>query len=195
MLQISVRAATPSDFQDIERLRVDAYNVRGYCSQSRVTEQCFLENQFALVAEIDGEAVGTMSVTYDRGEIPTDSVFPAETSSVRGLSKKIAYYGSFAVRVGMWRSGTNAIGQALIREAIMRTSAEGADAAIIVVNPRHVLFYQKLGLKEMARQDNMPGIEKAPAVMLAATGEDFKNLLARHEEISRAYDRKNRMRE
>ncbi|MDE2021649.1 MAG: GNAT family N-acetyltransferase [Patescibacteria group bacterium] len=131
------------------------------------------------MAEIDGEAVGTMSVVYDDGKLPTDELFSVETSRVRDTSTQLAYYGTFAVKAGMWRSGTNSIGLALIHEAVRRAKLDGVDAAIIIVHPRHVSFYKALGFEEVARRDDMPGLEKAPAVMLVITGKAAQDLFER----------------
>lgn len=178
MFQVTVRTAEHRDISKIMELKSDAYGVRGYCSQTGTYEQ-YLNNQFALMAEIDDEIVGTMSIMYDQGRIPTDEVFPDETAQVRSRANRVAYYGTFAVKPGMWRHGTRSVGLALIHEAIRLAKADQVDAAIIIVHPRHIPFYQRFGFKVVAKRDNMPGLEKAPAVMMVLMDGSCLERLAR----------------
>ncbi|MEK7060371.1 MAG: GNAT family N-acetyltransferase [Patescibacteria group bacterium] len=186
MFQITVRTAEIRDFPKIACLKRDAYSVRGYCSQGRAKEQYLIQKgEFALVAtRTDEEILGTMTVSYDDGGLPCDEWFPNETARVRDMSRKVAYYGTFAVKPGMWRSS---IGLALIRKAIARAGTDGIDAGICIVNPRHVAFYGTLGFKEVGRRGSMPGLDKAPAVMLAITGEAAQNLLLRSASGTRIF--------
>jgi len=176
---IVLRTAENCDLPKITNLKASAYSVRGYCSQEGAKEQYLThKNEFALVARIDEEIVGTMTVTYDRGKLPCDEWFPDETISVRKVSRKVAYYGKLAVEPDLWQSALS-IGFALIGEAIARASADGIDAGICIVHPRHVRFYKALGFEEVGQRDNMPGLEKAPAVMLVIAGEAVQYLLVR----------------
>ncbi|MHB1163518.1 MAG: GNAT family N-acetyltransferase [Minisyncoccota bacterium] len=174
--QITVRIAQPSDLPKIMEIKADAYSVRGYCSHSGANEQ-YLKNKFALVAEIGTNIVGTMSVMYDQETIPSDEVFPTETNAVRKVSKRVAYYGIFAVKAEMWKSGIRSIGIALIYEAITRARTDKVDAAIILVHPRHVRLYKALGFKMVGYKDEMPGLGKFPVVMLVLTGKKFQDLI------------------
>lgn len=179
MSHVTVCTAEICDFSRIACLKSDAYSVRGYCSQEGAKEQYLKNNEFALVAKSDDEIVGTMTVTYDDdGRLPCDEWFPDETARVREMSRQVAYYGKFAVEPDLWQSALS-IGFSLIGEAIARASADGIDAGICIVHPRHVRFYEALGFEVVGRQDNMPGLEKAPAVMLAIAGKSAQDLLAR----------------
>lgn len=183
MSQITVRTAELEDLLMIAELKRDAYGVRGYCSRKRAQEQYLnMKNEFALMAEIDGKTVGTMSVIYAEGgrKLPSDEYFPIQTDEVRKTSGKIAYYGTFAVQSGMWARGECSVGLALIREAIRRAKQEAINAKIIIVHPRHVSFYMALGFEEVARRDNMPGLEKAPAVMMVLAGVALQSLFAKY---------------
>ncbi|HUX81179.1 MAG TPA: GNAT family N-acetyltransferase, partial [Candidatus Paceibacterota bacterium] len=135
--------------------------------------------KFALVARADNEIIGTMSVMYDQGAIPSDEVFPNETTAVREVSTHVAYYGTFAVKTGMWKSGTHSVGIALIHEAIRKAKTDGVDAAIILVHPRHVRLYKALGFEMVGYKDEMPGLGKFPVVMLISAGKAWQELLAK----------------
>lgn len=181
MSSFTVRAAESGDLLEIPELKLGAYSARGYCSREGASEQYLVlnENEFALVAVTEtDEVVGSMVVTKDRGKIYADEVFEKETAEVRKTSRQIAYYGTFAVPKKFWRFG-NSIGEALIREAIARAIVDSVDAGICIVNPRHVKFYIDLGFTKVATCDNMPGLIKAPAVMMVITGESGQDLLAR----------------
>ena len=182
MSSITVHIAQSSDLPKIMEIKTDAYSVRGYCSHTGANEQ-YLKNRFALVAKVDNEIIGTMSVMYDQETIPPDEVFPDETARVRSVSKRVAYYGTFAVKTGMWRSGTRSIGIALIREAITRAKADGVDAAIILVHPRHVRLYRALGFEIVGSKDEMPGLGKFPVVMLISMGKAWQELLAKNTDV------------
>lgn len=178
-MSVTVRTAEICDFSRIACLKSDAYSVRGYCSQSRA-EQYLEQNKFALVAEKQKEIVGTMMVTYDEGKIPADEYFPEEMIRVRGVATRIAYYGSFAVKAGLWRLGIFSVGLALVREAIRRALDDRIEVAVIIVNPRHVSFYETLGFEEKARREEMPGLGvegKVPGVLMTVTRETFRNVI------------------
>jgi len=187
-MEITVRTAKSTDLSKVVELILDAYNVRGYSPIPGAIEQ-YLKNDNALVLVAEKakkEIVGTMSILFDTGKIPTDEVFPAETTRVRETSRQVAYLGSFAVRKEEWKTGMLSIGFALICEVIARASNYDANTAVIVVNPRHVRFYSNmLGFKKVAYCDNMPGLEKAPAVMMVLDSSGIQNLLARAPTRSR----------
>jgi ribosomal protein S18 acetylase RimI-like enzyme len=177
--QTAVHAAEPRDFPEIAKLIRVAYSKREYCSREEANEQYLIDNnEFALVVKIDDVVIGTMLVTYDCGELPCDELFEKETEAVRAVSKKVAYYGSFAVEPNFWQSEMS-IGFMLIGEAINMAIKDGVDAGICIVNPRHVRFYRALGFKIVGKTDNMPRLKKAPAVMLAITGKKARDLLFR----------------
>lgn len=186
-MEITVRTAKSTDLSKVVELILDAYNVRGYSPIPGAIEQ-YLKNDNALVliAQRANEIVGTMSILFDTGKIPTDEVFPTETAEVRKASRQVAFLGSFAVRKEEWKTGMLSIGFALICEVIARASNYDANTAVIVVNPRHVRFYSNmLGFKKVAYCDNMPGLEKAPAVMMVLDSSGIQNLLARAPARSR----------
>jgi N-acetylglutamate synthase-like GNAT family acetyltransferase len=183
--QITVRTAHRQDLTKILEIMSGAYSARGYCSHSRA-EQYLDNNKFALVAEKNQEIVGTMLVTYDEGNIPADEDFAEEMRNIRRGATKIAYYGSFAVKVGMWKLGILSIGLALVREAIARALDDGIETAVIVVNPRHQEFYAALGFVEIARREEMPGLGvegKVPGVLMTVTRETFRDVLRQKADL------------
>lgn len=191
MGKITVRAAELADLETVEQLVKDAFDVRGYNPKTGAIEQN-LKNDKALVLLAETaqkEAVGTMSILLDTGHLPTDQAFPGETAHLRNTSRQIAYLGSFGVPKKYWGAGMLSIGLALIREMIAwaASSDDRADTAVIVVNPRHVRFYRALGFEPVANRDNMPGLEKAPAVMMVLDSLGIQTLLARAASGSRLH--------
>lgn len=181
MLEINVRTAHPQDLESVLEIMFGAYSARGYCSKTGA-EQYLEENKYALVAEREGEIIGTMLVTYDEGKgtLPTDEYFEEQMLKVRTAASRVAYYGSFAVKTGAWRIGRLSIGLALIREAIDRALEAGIEAAVIIVNPRHVRIYEELGFETKAIREEMPGLGiegKIPGIFMVATKETFKGVI------------------
>lgn len=184
MSPVTVRTARRHDLTKIMAIKSSAYSARRYCSQSGA-EQYLEKNKYALVAEKEQEIVGTMLVTYDEGNIPVDEYFPEEMRAVRSTATRIAYYGSFAVKAGMWRLGIFSIGLSLICEAIRKANEDGIEAAIIIVNPRHVQFYESLGFKAIARREEISGLGlegKVPGVLMVVTRQTFREGFVRQKD-------------
>lgn len=191
MSPVTVRTARRQDACKILEIMSGAYGARGYCSQSGA-EQYLDDNKYAyaLVAEKNGDIVGTMLVTYDEGNIPVDEYFPKEMRTMRSTATRMAYYGSFAVKAGMWRIGIFSIGLSLICEAIRRANEDEIEAAIIIVNPRHVSFYESLGFEAIARREEMPGLGlegKVPGVLMVVTRQTFRGGFVRQKDDLRVY--------
>lgn len=183
MSKITIRAAESGDLLEIPELKLGAYKAVGYYHQDVETEEYLVlkENEYAIVAATKtDEVVGSMIITYDRGELYSDTIdeFIEETKKVRKISRQIAYYGTFAVPPELWRCG---IGLALIKAAIGRAIDDGADAGICIVNPDHERFYVDLGFKRVASCANMPGLINAPGSMMVIVGEAAQDLIIRYK--------------
>lgn len=187
--QVSVRTGNLHDLQRMMEVKSDAYGARGYCSEGGRT---VLEEgkEFALVAEEQGELVGTLLVTVDTFRkdgkpLPVvDKIFPVEVARIREASTCLAYYGSFAVKKDRWRAGLTSVGLPLICAAIRRASEDGVDAAVIVVNPDDVRFYLFLGFEVVAECDDIPELAeegKVPGVLMTVTRETFHEGFVREE--------------
>ncbi len=120
---------------------------------------------YILVEELNGQVVGTMMLARDRGYMPTDIAFPEETAELRKkYGNRLGYAGKFAVDS---RLRGNKVGTKLICQGVTWwVVRNGVDALCMMVNPRHVAFYQILGAKKIARCEGTPGLEKAPAELM-----------------------------
>ena len=166
---ITVRLAAPSEIPSTEELLLAAYGERGYCPGAIATgtEQYFAlerSHTLVLVAEQDGVLRGTMRTTLDEGTLPIDEEFPAAIAKLRSSAAKICYYSRFAVNPMFW--GARRVGLALIAEAFRLAKYECIDACVIVVHPHHVDFYQRMMFRVVDEIPCIPGLEKAPAVLM-----------------------------
>lgn len=120
---------------------------------------------YILYEEQDGRVVGTMMLAVDRGYMPTDIAFPTETAEFRKkFGGRLGYAGKFAVDPEL---RGNKVGMKLICQGVSWwVIRNGVDALCMMVNPRHVAFYQILGAKKIAWNEGTPGLDKAPAELM-----------------------------
>lgn len=115
--------------------------------------------------------IGTLMCSVDKGWLPVDDMFNEKMSSIRRNAAKLGYFGKFAVIPCLQGMAT---GLTLTARARAWGHAKNLDQVIIVVNPKHVNFYLKMGFELIGESDKTtPGLEKAPARLMYL---DVKNL-------------------
>ena len=112
-----------------------------------------------------GIPVGTLMASIDNGWLPVDDAFPVEMAALRKHHPgKFAYFGKFAVA---HQGSIRKTGFRLVKKAATEWSLDReVEVAIMMVNPRHVPFYRRFGASEVARSEQVHGLEKAPAVLM-----------------------------
>ena len=112
-----------------------------------------------------GLPIGTLMCSKDDGWLPTDIAFTAEMQKLRlQYGSLIGYFGKFAVIP--WLQGL-AVGNQLLERAVTEWAlSTGVEVAVMMVNPKHVRFYQSHGAEVLARSQKTKGMEKAPAVLM-----------------------------
>lgn len=114
--------------------------------------------------------IGTIMCSIDSGWLPIDDIFPEQMEKIRRAGVQLGYFGKFAVTPSM--RGKRA-GQRLIGQAKKWSLEQHLDQAVILVNPKHVPYYLRMGFHEIDWIKNMLGLKGAPAVLLGMNNEDF----------------------
>lgn len=107
--------------------------------------------------------VGTLMCSVDPGWLPVDDVFPVNMQQIRQVDVRLGYFGKLAVLPYSYDKDT---GKRLIARAKKWAYEEQLDRAIILVHPRHVPYYLRVGYRKIHLSSHTPGLEKAPAVLL-----------------------------
>ena len=113
------------------------------------------------------EVVGTIMCAEDNFDLPVDrTVFADHMAEIRAElgSVRLGYFGKFGSTPGL---EDQAIGRNLLIRAVTEWAlARRVAAVVMIVNPKHVSCYARLGAQVVASTAGTPGLEKAPAVLL-----------------------------
>jgi predicted GNAT family N-acyltransferase len=115
--------------------------------------------------------IGTIMCSIDSGWLPIDELFPMQMEAIRQEGVRLGYFGKFAVTPNM--RGKQA-GQRLIMQARKWTIEQHLDQAVILVNPKHVPYYLKMGFHKVDWIISVGDLKNAPAVLLSINNEDFQ---------------------
>ncbi|WP_342116955.1 N-acyl amino acid synthase FeeM domain-containing protein [Pseudoduganella sp. OTU4001] len=138
-----------------------------------------LPNRITLAADSQGETVGTMSLCLDDPAIglPADENFGDILGELRAQGRRLCE----PARLAIDRNVNMRVFAALIHISyVYAHNLHGCTDYVIEVNPRHVMFYQRmLGFRELApeRHCNRVG---APAVLLRLDLDYMREQIARH---------------
>lgn len=160
-------ARNRSEFLQALRLVHAEYCRLGYCTDDRVkihygmhtlTRHCSVLNYVS-----DGRVVATLSRIHDSVEfgLPMDCLYQKELDELRASGRAIVECGSLASIA----SGKNRLAAVeLIHSVIMSSLRDGFDDICIIVNPKHVKFYQRLYPCEVFGPERHYDRVNAPAV-------------------------------
>jgi hypothetical protein len=122
-------------------------------------------NLFTFVAYNSGDLVGTVSLRLDstRG-LSADELYKAEIDGLRNGTTRICEFTRLAIDVN---AGSKWVLAGLFHTAyLFAHRVSGRDAAVIEVNPRHVVFYERaLAFQKIGPERISPRVN-APAVLL-----------------------------
>ncbi|MEO7497825.1 MAG: long-chain N-acyl amino acid synthase [Massilia sp.] len=137
------------------------YDWRGYAVETSVPHE---PNKITLYAETGGVVVGTMSLCLDSPILlPADENFGDQLDLLRADGRRLCEPSRLAIDKGV----TKRVFAALIHISYLYArKIHGFSDYVIEVNPRHVMFYQRmLGFSEYAGERTCSRVG-APAVLL-----------------------------
>ena len=171
---METRIATPHDMDAVWALTHDVYLQEGYCEpqeSGRLIHYPHLDGiaeTIVYIAEVDGELVGTNSLTLDGpAGLHVDQDFPVETAVMREWCNHMDY------RLGAsWRivtdpayHTTTSVASALFTATILGILEYDLEVVLFQFNPKHARVYKRLlGLTVLAT--GHCGTVSAPAVLM-----------------------------
>jgi hypothetical protein len=170
MRDIRVKFATKrEEFEEAFELLAANDQARGYEAPSDkpypFTPYHALPGTVTLVAEHDGRIVATLSLVPDTAilGLPMESIYGEEIAQLRGEGRRMAEAISLADSNLTIREFVQAF-KSLIKLAMQYHKRCGGDTLVIVANPLHRGFYQKvLGFESLGPQRYYPSVQDHPA--------------------------------
>ena len=167
---IEVKFASGRDeLEEAFQLVAANYRARGYEAAStkplRFTPYHALPDTRTLVAKHAGHVVATLSAVPDNTllGLPMESLYGAEIAALRDKGYRMAETTSLA-DTGLSLREFLQVFVALIRLGMQYHTAQGGDAYVITVNPRHASFYSKvLGFLPLGPCRAYACVQDAPA--------------------------------
>ena len=149
---------------------------RMYASRGYSLDSADDEGRTALTLEIDGRAMGTLSLNVDDGCLSAEHQYPEFVAHLRDRGARICELGKFAMDPAV--RSKRAIGALFHMSWILAFRAHGATDIIIEVNPRHAGFYQQALYFEAVGEQRHCARVGAPAVLLHMSNEKVHQLMA-----------------
>lgn len=138
------------------------YGWRGYAVNAAAPHP---PNRITLAADCQGDTVGTMSLCLDDPEVglPADENFADILNGLRAQGRKLCE----PARLAIDRHVSKRVFAALIHISyVYAHKLHGCSDYVIEVNPRHVMFYQRMLGFETAAPERLCSRVSAPAVLL-----------------------------
>jgi hypothetical protein len=138
------------------------YSSRGYHVSNRKALDPYL---FTFVAYNSGDLVGTVSLRLDSNSgLSADELYKHEIDALRRPESRLCEFTRLAIDVN---AASKSVLASLFHTAyLFAYRARGYDSAVIEVNPRHVVFYERaLGFRIIGPERLSPRVN-APAVLL-----------------------------
>lgn len=159
------------------------YATRGYAS--RPLPDPSLPTRITLVASDHESTVATITVGFDSSDgLQVDTLFSQEVDTLRQAGRQVCEFTTLAMDQVV---RSRRVLASLFNVAyIYAHRVMGFDTLLIEVNPRHVLYYQRmLGFQVMAPQRHSPRVG-APAVLLGINFSYIREQGERFAGLSRA---------
>jgi predicted N-acetyltransferase YhbS len=125
---------------------------------------------YVIVAKKNERVVGTISVEFNPTKLPFEKLFLCELAEIRS-GAPFVYIGSFAVDASC---NCTRLSLKMLRIVWKEMQSLETQIGICVVNPNHCTFYEHFGFYTVAIKENMPGLEKAPAALMAIRASDVR---------------------
>ena len=178
---IQVKFASGRDeLEEAFQLVAANYRARGYEAAStkplRFTPYHALPDTRTLVAKHAGHVVATFSAVLDNTllGLPMESLYGAEIAALRNKGHRLVETTSLA-DTGLGLREFLQVFVALIRMGMQYHTAQGGDAYVITVNPRHASFYSKvLGFLPLGPCRAYACVQDAPAEAFWVTNDLLK---------------------
>ncbi|WP_018413393.1 N-acyl amino acid synthase FeeM domain-containing protein [Methyloversatilis thermotolerans] len=146
------------------------YSWRGYHTKKHIDET---PNRITLVAEFDGHIYGTVTVNLDSDTgLSADETYPDVMKALRDQGRRVCEVGKFAVEQSV--RSKRLMGTLFHLMSIYAFRIQDCDDALIEVNPRHRLFYEKYLDFAAAAEERTCQRVGAPAVLLRLTRETYR---------------------
>lgn len=135
-------------------------------------------NQITLYAETGGVTVGTMSLCLDGAAgLPADDNFSDMLAQLRSAGRLLCEPARLAIDAGV---GKRVFAAMIHISYIYAHKIHGYSDYVIEVNPRHVMFYQRmLGFRDFAAERQCARVN-APAVLLRLELDEMGRMIRRH---------------
>ena len=152
------------------------YASRGYRLSNGKAVDPYL---FALVAFNSGELVGTVSVRLDSEKgLAADKLYRGEIDALRRSECRLCEFTRLAIDVN---AASKPVLAGLFHTAyLFAHRVRGYDSAIIEVNPRHVVFYERALGFETIGPERLSPLVNAPAVLLSVRFQTIADGLAKY---------------
>lgn len=160
--EFKMRLATSEDRRKSASLLIEKmYSWRGYDADALIQDP----NKITLVAYQEDKVVGTLTLGLDSpGGMVVDQLYKSETDTLRALGRKPCDITRLAVDQDI--KSKSVLAALFHLSFIYGRSIHGATDFLIEVNPRHVLFYQRmLGFEPFGEERICPRVN-APAILL-----------------------------
>lgn len=160
--EFKMRLATSEDRRKSASLLIEKmYSWRGYDADALVQDP----NKITLVAYQEDKVVGTLTLGLDSpGGMVVDQLYKSEADKLRALGRKPCDITRLAVDQDI--KSKSVLAALFHLSFIYGRSIHGATDFLIEVNPRHVIFYQRmLGFEPFGEERICPRVN-APAMLL-----------------------------
>lgn len=160
--EFKVRLAITDDRRKSASLLIQKmYNWRGYDAKAISHDP----NKITLVAYLEDKVVGTLTLGLDSPQgMVVDQLYKTEADQLRAMGRKPCDITRLAVDQNI--KSKSVLAALFHLSFIYGHTIHGASDFLIEVNPRHVLFYQRmLGFKQYGEEKTCPRVN-APAVLL-----------------------------
>jgi hypothetical protein len=172
----TVVAVSPEQLQAAEQLVRRRYQWRGYrippAEDSLAPERREQDLEVTLLAEQRGSLLGTLTVRPDSSNgLLAEQAYRAEIESLRRGGRRVGELVKLAVEKGAdWKAALDT----LIQSAYLLTRViHGLTDVLIEINPRHVLFYQRVFGFVVAAAENLCARVGAPSVLMRLDLDQF----------------------
>lgn len=163
-------AVGPTETAAALRLAHDIYVREGYMEPHPLGMRILLpyhalKTTTVLVARLEGEIVGTLSLMFDSpAGLPMDELYTEALGEARRSGRRLVELSNFAI-ADCARDG--AILLHLMRAALRLAMAERCDDLVIAIHPKHEPFYRTIWLMErFGDLSSYQGVRGAPAIGL-----------------------------
>lgn len=148
------------------------YASRGYSlDQSGDTNE-----STTLAVQIDGQALGTLSLHMDDGRLSAEEQYPEFIAHLRSQGARICEFGKFAIDPAV--RSKRVLGAIFHLSWIAAFRARRATDLVIEVNPRHADFYRQALYFEQVGEERLCKRVGAPAVLLHISSEKLHRLVS-----------------